>query len=311
MVAPSKDQKIKQPSNSPPQSSPLLCECNAYTRSLNATWLSKPPHLLSPSQPAAKVVNVPLPYLPYELTTLLRLPLPKRHRLRRPFAHGPPVITYLLNVLSPFKQDPSRHMLFNAVFTAAALNGASFAEADGWRCVGVLMAPGKSMDNPLTLVQSGLFGVAWNLGVNGVWGRVSPLYVSTSSISPITPITPLLLTPHFSSPSNLKQGLSTHLIHHFQSLAAATHAPIWLKATTASWHALYGKLGFKTVGEIALGQGVAGADGSVSKGGEGVRIWGMVWCPAYDQEELCERDEKVIGQRTMVRSVYYSLVRHR
>ncbi|KAF2502972.1 hypothetical protein BU16DRAFT_612550 [Lophium mytilinum] len=208
-----------------------------------------------------------------------------------------PAITYLLNVLPPSKQDPYRHTLFNAFYTGAALNGASFTEADEWRCVGVLLPPGKNVDNPLTLVQSGLFGVLWNLGIKGVW-RMTHEYASKPATLKSRTLETHSKKAYYIFNLGTKEeyrgnGLSTHLIHHYQSLAAATNAPIWLEATTAYSHNLYTKLGFHTAGEIVLGQGVAGADGTVSKGGEGVKIWGMVWWPPVKKEE-----EEIVVYRT-------------
>lgn len=55
--------------------------------------------------------------------------------------------------------------------------------------------------------------------------------------------------------------------------------PIWLEATTPGSRTVYEKLGFVVVEEITLGKGQAGPDGRTKKGGEGVKIWAMVWRP--------------------------------
>ena len=74
-------------------------------------------------------------------------------------------------------------------------------------------------------------------------------------------------------------GLSSSLIRHYQTIAAGKGLPIWLEATTPYSQKLYAGLGFKTIDEIVLGKGKAAADGTTMKGGEGVKIWGMVWRP--------------------------------
>jgi hypothetical protein len=69
------------------------------------------------------------------------------------------------------------------------------------------------------------------------------------------------------------------LVRHHQSVARAANAPIWLEATTLKSCKIYAKLGFEIVEEIVLGKGISAADGTTSKGGEGVKIWGMLWRP--------------------------------
>ena len=70
-------------------------------------------------------------------------------------------------MLPASKQLSYRRSLFDVLLTAGGLNGAAFNEADGWQSCAVLMHPGRRIDNPFTLVQSGFFSVLWNLGVKG------------------------------------------------------------------------------------------------------------------------------------------------
>ncbi len=74
-------------------------------------------------------------------------------------------------------------------------------------------------------------------------------------------------------------GLSQALIKRYQDIAQQERLPIWLEATTRYSSQVYAKLGFETVEEIVLGKGVAAGDGTKKKGGEGVKIWGMIWRP--------------------------------
>jgi Acetyltransferase (GNAT) family len=75
------------------------------------------------------------------------------------------------------------------------------------------------------------------------------------------------------------QGLCATLIKHYQAVAARDHVPLWLEATTAYSMQLYLKLGFRTVGDMVLGKGKVAPDGTKCGGGEGVKVWGMVWEP--------------------------------
>lgn len=57
---------------------------------------------------------------------------------------------------------------FDGLLTAAALNKASFAEVDNWKCCGVLMPPGCRVDNIWTILPAGFIPMLWNIGVGGV-----------------------------------------------------------------------------------------------------------------------------------------------
>lgn len=56
---------------------------------------------------------------------------------------------------------------FHALLSAAALNQATFDEAEDWKSCGVLMPPGFRVDNPLTIIQAGFFQMMWNIGIQG------------------------------------------------------------------------------------------------------------------------------------------------
>jgi hypothetical protein len=78
-----------------------------------------------------------------------------------------PVITYMLQSLSPEERLAYMPTYFNSLFTAAASNRATFLEANDWSSCVVLMPPGAKVDNPLTLIPSGLLGVFWMIGIAG------------------------------------------------------------------------------------------------------------------------------------------------
>jgi GNAT superfamily N-acetyltransferase len=88
-----------------------------------------------------------------------------------------PVITWLLSSLpSAAARQAYLPAYFHALLKAAALNNATFDEIDGWKCVSVLMPPGKRVGNTWTLVPAGMFGVLWKLGWDGC--RVSACLAS-------------------------------------------------------------------------------------------------------------------------------------
>jgi hypothetical protein len=108
------------------------------------------------------------------------------------------VITYALSTLPKQERDAYLPEYFTALLTAATLNCASIDyvegapegssgddgahDADGkmpeglasseWKSVGVLMPPGKRVDNPWTLLQAGLLGATWKVGLRGAVVRI-------------------------------------------------------------------------------------------------------------------------------------------
>jgi ribosomal protein S18 acetylase RimI-like enzyme len=82
------------------------------------------------------------------------------------------------------------------------------------------------------------------------------------------------------------QGLCSAVMKKYQERASRDQTPILLEATTAKSMRLYSRLGWEVVDEIVLGKGKVSADGLLCKGGEGVKIWGMIWRPtAPDQQK--------------------------
>jgi hypothetical protein len=86
-----------------------------------------------------------------------------------------PVITYFLSSLNPDQRLGYIAAYFRSLLTAAALNGASFDEVGDWSCCAVWVPPGRHVDNPLTLFQSGLLGMLWKLGLGACWVSGMPL----------------------------------------------------------------------------------------------------------------------------------------
>jgi hypothetical protein len=77
------------------------------------------------------------------------------------------VITYVTTNMSQEARISYLPKYFDSLLTAAVLNKGTFTEANSFSCVGVLIPPGSRVDNPFTLLQSGLIGMLWNLGFGG------------------------------------------------------------------------------------------------------------------------------------------------
>lgn len=75
------------------------------------------------------------------------------------------------------------------------------------------------------------------------------------------------------------RGYCSQLVRHYHEIAGKLGLPIWWEAGAEHCWKLYKRLGFVTVDEIMVAKGKAGADGNAQVGGEGVRIWGMIWRP--------------------------------
>ena len=79
--------------------------------------------------------------------------------------------------------------------------------------------------------------------------------------------------------------------------------PIWLEATTPRSRDVYLKLGFEVVEEIVLGKGKAGEDGRAKKGGEGVKVWAMIWRPTPREPAI---EPVQVGRQKIMGSVRVS-----
>lgn len=116
-------------------------------------------HFISPTSP--RILNLlPLDRFAHAATVLA------------PVFATDPVLTWLLSSLpSAAARQAYLPTYFHMLFKAAALNKAVFSEIDGWKCVSVLMPPGKRVDNTWTLIPAGLIGGLLKLGWDGI--RVS------------------------------------------------------------------------------------------------------------------------------------------
>jgi len=87
-------------------------------------------------------------------------------------------------------------------------------------------------------------------------------------------------------------GLCSTLVGELQDIARKDGCPLWLEATTAYSRDIYERLGFEIIEEIVLGQGQVGEDGLRKKGGEGVRVWGMIWRPEDEEKKMKDKHDE-------------------
>ncbi|KFY85193.1 hypothetical protein V498_07753 [Pseudogymnoascus sp. VKM F-4517 (FW-2822)] len=79
-----------------------------------------------------------------------------------------PILTYVLNTLDPVARRAYLPTYFTALLTQATLNGAYVLEHSNWESCMTVLPPGKKIENPFTLLQSGLVGVLRKVGLSCV-----------------------------------------------------------------------------------------------------------------------------------------------
>lgn len=87
-------------------------------------------------------------------------------------------------------------------------------------------------------------------------------------------------------PNARRQGWCSALMREYQARAEKEGVPIWLEATTAYSMRLYERLDFRVVDEMVLGKGKVDANGLKCKGGDGVKVWGMIWEVHHGKEAM-------------------------
>lgn len=193
-----------------------------------------------------------------------------------------PVINYMLCNLTESARHEYLCHYFDALLTAAEMNGAIFHQADEWSSCSVLRRPGQRIDNFWTLIPAGILGIIWTLGFGGYRRMImefSPMAdaAKTRGLKGQTRYYYVFFVGTADRAQG--QGLGSALMRELQDVARKDGLPLWLEATTESSRRLYERLGFEIVEQMTLGTGEAAADGSLQKGGEGVPVWGMIWWP--------------------------------
>ncbi|GAB7326935.1 hypothetical protein MBLNU13_g10896t2 [Cladosporium sp. NU13] len=201
-----------------------------------------------------------------------------------------PGITYVLGALPESARHAYLEEYFTRITTAAALNAAEFSEAEAFSSVSIVIPPGKTVDNPRTLIPAGIFQVLWKLGFSGCWRMLREFEPATKRVRrgvlEAAGVREFYYLFFVATREDARgKGLSSALIGKLQERARGEGLPVWLEATTEHSAGVYAKLGFERVGTVILGKGKVGADGLEKVGGEGVPIYCMIWWPEKKEKE--------------------------
>ncbi|EME39642.1 hypothetical protein DOTSEDRAFT_75330 [Dothistroma septosporum NZE10] len=196
-----------------------------------------------------------------------------------------PVIRFMLSNLGDTARLSYMHEYFSALGKAAMLNNAKFQECSDWSCVAVWMPPGKKVDNSFTIIQAGLVQSVLRLGIGGLKRMLWDYQGQTEKLKKAElgdgKFWYLFFIATIAEARG--QGLASRVVKGWKSVARKDGLPIWLEATTEKSRGVYERCGFKVVREIQLGTGTHAASGATEKGGPGVKAWGMIWRPEYDE----------------------------
>lgn len=208
-----------------------------------------------------------------------------------------PVMNYLLHTMQAEKRIAYFPRYLLQLMKSAAVNYARFDEA--WlseqssdpkappTSSAVWMPPGRRVDSLRSYVQPTFWQMLIDCGIPAIKrmlgdfqekaNRAKRMGLVNADGSRIKAYWYLFFLS--TDPKGRGKGLAGELIRGMQASCEEQVLPIWLESTTANSHRLYLKLGFKDVDTWILGSGEVDTDGITKKGGEGVRIWAMVWFP--------------------------------
>lgn len=138
------------------------------------------------------------------------------------------------------------------------------------------------MENPWTMLQAGLIKGVWDVGV-GPYKRALADYLPLVERSQQQVLTKEEQTKHWyifilaTADGSLRKGYASAILAAMLDRAQRDKFPVWAEATTFKSRNMLLKHGFVDAEEISLGVGTVDSDGRLKKGGEGIRIWPMVW----------------------------------
>ena len=215
-----------------------------------------------------------------------------------------PVIQYLLHTLPNYEREGYIPKFIGTLLKSPALSGGSIWD-EAWTspkpenpdappaCSAVWLAPGTKVDDWKIYLPAGFLSMAVKVGFGGLKRMIFSFQAASDNAkkeglrnadgSKIKNYYYLFFIS--TDVAERGKGLSSELIRRFQVKAEAEGLPIWLESTTANSHSLYLKLGFEDVRTWLLGEGEVNDKGQTIKGGEGVRIWAMLWQPAGNKKE--------------------------
>ncbi|KFY70468.1 hypothetical protein V499_09143, partial [Pseudogymnoascus sp. VKM F-103] len=194
--------------------------------------------------------------------------------LLAPIFETDPLITYFLNGLTREERNAYLPKYFTILLTAAGMNKGSFYHTDEldsnppfsvpssgspqkggkvavshpWRSTIVLLPPGSSIDNPLTMLPSGLPSVLLKLGLRGVRKMLFEFEGACKSARKAglrKGEDPYYIFFVGTAAAHQGQGIGGELVKEVLRKAQGEGKTVWLEATTGGSRRLYKRLGFE------------------------------------------------------------------
>lgn len=215
-----------------------------------------------------------------------------------------PVIQFCLHTMPDAKRTNYVPSLIRILLQAAVVTGGTIFD-EAWTaagprpsptappaCSAVWLKPRNELGNWRNYCSTGMLALAWNLGIPGLRRMLGEFSSQADAAKKglRNPDGSRIMEYYYlffvgTAADQRGCGLGSELIRRFQVMAGKQGVPIWLESTTESSHRLYLRLGFKDVRSWVLGRGKVDRNGKTSEGGEGVRVWGMLWSPERDGKE--------------------------
>ena len=187
-----------------------------------------------------------------------------------------------------------RDQFFKCVVSAGRNGGGTISSLtrseneDVYDCVGILIPPGHDPDTPGNYlgIWREVLWLLWSAGLKCSWrilfeypNLLKKLKASTFSKQQIKSIDYYYVFFLGTLESARGQGLASAWLRRCQETAWKDEKAIWLESSTEHSRDLYLRLGWEIKDVVAVGKGMVDKEGKLAEGGEGARLWGMVWRP--------------------------------
>ncbi|OBT85409.1 hypothetical protein VE02_04811, partial [Pseudogymnoascus sp. 03VT05] len=169
-----------------------------------------------------------------------------------------PILTYVLNTLDPVARRAYLPTYFTALLTQATLNGAYVLEHSDWESCLTVLPPGRKVENPFTLLQSGLVGVLRKVGLSCVkrmLGEFEGAVKKARKRGLAKGELPYYIFFVGTRADRQGRGLGRALLGEVTERAGREGRSVWLEATTADSRRLFLRMGFVDVEEVVMGRG--------------------------------------------------------
>ncbi|KAF2209914.1 hypothetical protein CERZMDRAFT_99972 [Cercospora zeae-maydis SCOH1-5] len=203
-----------------------------------------------------------------------------------------PTIRYMLSSLPVSQRQAYMEEWFQTILKAAAISDAVFQEADDWSCMAVWLKPGTKVVTLRAIVDPAFIRTVFKLGLGGLKRMLFEFSSKTEAVKKrqlkkrgIERFYYLFFIGTVEEQQG--RGLAKMVVKRWQERCLQEGGvPIWLEATTPRNRDVYAKCGFEVVEEITMGAGTHDAQGEIAEGGEGVKLWAMLWNPASKESSF-------------------------